>query len=450
MTAGRHRPLSSNAVNRVLRDLQALRIFSLGMKTRNPLGRTESYQQRSGSHVDRSVQEVDGRRFDRGHIFATAIDRGEAVTIGVSTASRIWQNAHLRIPQILNVCDRLAAKIANREPFLTRTGLDLLSPGEDLREVPDRLVFAIWAQDTYADPPIAFYPDEDGVEVECNLLDLDIEIIESRMGYCSFTISNADVCWRGRFEIGRGPLVAELDTSETELLVRQPHGSALMAEYLAECPPTFYRDDLSRIEGASIFPHRGAEAPFAMDCIETIDWTAAGVDIHSEKEQTREGRSIFSWVEERVRTVGDQFMFCDDGPGEVADFITANLDADAPKVRFFHCKASTGANVGARQKDFHELCCQALRTSPWFNAELLMRRLAHRRTTNVPGMRVGGDAELAQLSELGMGIAVQYEVYLVQPGLARNEVSPQILEILAGISGHLHHAGAAVVKVIAS
>lgn len=44
MTLGRQLPLSSNAINRVLRGLQGLTVFSLGLRLRNPLGRTESYQ----------------------------------------------------------------------------------------------------------------------------------------------------------------------------------------------------------------------------------------------------------------------------------------------------------------------------------------------------------------------------------------------------------------------
>lgn len=68
MTLGAHLPLSSNAINRVLRGLKDLSVFSLGLRVRNPLGRTESYQQRSGGHVDRTVQEADARRYDRGHL----------------------------------------------------------------------------------------------------------------------------------------------------------------------------------------------------------------------------------------------------------------------------------------------------------------------------------------------------------------------------------------------
>jgi hypothetical protein len=45
---------------------------------------------------------------------------------------------------------------------------------------------------------------------------------------------------------------------------------------------------------------------------------------------------------------------------------------------------------------------------------------------------------------------VDFEVYLVQPGLEHNQVSPQILDILAGIAGHLQHAGAERFGVIAS
>lgn len=325
MTGGSHAPLSSSAINRVLRNLQGIRVFSLGMKTRNPLGRTESYQQRSGSQVDRSVQEVDSRRFDRGHIFATALDGEQSITIGLSTASKIWQNEYLRIPQLINICDALAEKIANRDPFLTRTGLDLLSPGEELEGVPDGVVFAIWASGTYSGAPIATSFDSEGVEIACSILELNIAVIDSRNGHCDFSISGENLYWEGRFQIGNGPLISKLDPDAPPILVNVMDQQVLIEEYLSELPPSFYREDLSRVEGTSLYPHRGGEAPFDISRVEVVDWNAAGVDIRSEKDDTRNGRSIFSWVEDHVRSMGDTFLFCDDGAGEVADFIRSGL-----------------------------------------------------------------------------------------------------------------------------
>jgi hypothetical protein len=182
-------------------------------------------------------------------------------------------------------------------------------------------------------------------------------------------------------------------------------------------------------------------APFSRERIQSVDWNAAGVDIESEKVTGPRGRSIFSWVEEHVSSLGDTFLFCDDGAGEVADFISANLDQTNPVVRFFHCKASSASNPGARQDDFYIVTCQALRTSRWLNLDHLVERLVYRRTTGVRGLLRGGDTELRRLAEPSMAIRVKFQLFIVQPGLLRSETSPQILEFLGGIESWLREGG---------
>jgi hypothetical protein len=450
MTGGQHRTLSGGAVNRVLRNLEAIRVFNLGLKVRNPLGRTESYQQRSGIQVDRSVRDVDGRRFDRGHIFATAIENGEPVTIGLSTASRIWQNTYLQIPQIIELCDRLAEKIANRGAVFTRTGLDLLAPGDELDVVPDGLVFAIWAEESYLEPLMVIYPDEDGVLVRRLILDFDLRVIESCQGECLFEVSDGTAVWRGQYRIGAGVLIAAAPGNAREFFVEEGGEALSIGDYLAEHPPTFYRADLSRVEGTSLFPNR-IVTPFAEDRIGHIDWRAEGVDIESEKDDTPQGRSIFSWAMGYLRGLEDGFIFCDDESGEVADFISVNFAGQTPRVRFLHCKASSQAQAGSRQKDFHELCSQALRTSVWFNMPDLVQRLQYRmNNTGVVGLLSGDENEWRLLQQAGFGLRAKFEVTLVQPGLAHDQISMQIREILAGVEGHLMDAGSEPLQIIAS
>src|SRR6185437_10842396 len=103
---------------------------------------------------------------------------------------------------------------------------------------------------------------------------------------------------------------------------------------------------------------------------------------------------------------------------------------------------------GARQADLYEVSCQALRTSPWLNLSLLVERIRYRRSLRVPGILLGGDAELTKLADPALVIRVNYEVYIVQPGLARAQVTAPILEFLGGISGYLREAGAERFAVI--
>ena len=444
-----YRPLSASGINRILRNLKELTVVNLGLRSRNLLGVTESYQQRTGPRVDRTVQASDARRFDRGHVYATAKDRGRSVTVGLSASAKIWRNSYLKLPQLLQVFDEYAKKIADPTPFLTGTGLDTVQPGQELASVPDQIFAWMWGVEVYDAIPQVWWVGDDGEIIEFNILDFDLSIKESEEGRCDFTITSDDRSWTYRFQIGGGPLIVPVDALDDSLFVREEH-SVGMSEYLSDVPPVFYRRDLSRVEGTNLYLNRVPAELFDRDAIEAVDWGSALVDITSEKDDTKAGRSIFSWVIDRAKALGDKLVFCDDNAGEVADFISANCDLKNPVVRFFHCKSSDKPEPGARQTDFFEVLGQAVRSSPWFDLERLARRLEQRRKGKVRGLVVGGETEFSWLGEAGIRSTVKIEVYVVQPGLAKNDVSAAILELLASTANFLQVGGAARFGVIAS
>lgn len=450
LTQDTHHPVSGSGINRILRNLKELTVVNVGLRSRNQLGVTESYQQRSGSRVDRSVQASDGRRFDRGHVYATARDRGRSVTVGLSSNAKLWQNSYLRIPRLLQLFDEHAAKIADPAPVITGTGLDHVQPGEELTSVPDQIFACTWSPETYASLRVAWFVDEDGVVTEHSILDFDLTVVLSVPGHCDFAVSMAGNRWVYRFQIGGGPLICRLDTLDRPLCVREMDDAVEMSEYLSDALPSFYRMDLSRVEGTTLYPNRGAIQPFDIGALEDVDWRSAGIDITSEKDDTPDGRSIFSWVVDRAKSIGDKLVFCDDNSGEVADFVTANCESRNPIVRFFHCKGSSRPDPGARQADFFEVLAQAMRSPPWFDLERLAIRLTKRRQGKVRGILAGGEPEFAWLSDASIRSAVQFQVYVVQPGLRKSEVSPEILELLAGTGSYLQGGGASYFGVIAS
>ena len=161
------------------------------MRKRNKLGRIESYRMISGPSADKAIQDTDGRLFDRGHCFGKAIEGGNQITIGVSTSSKVWSNTYERIPELLEWCNALAVKIASGRNPRTGSRLDLLSAGQDLERVPAGVIAMTWATDVYIDPPPVFFHRPDGSVGERNLLDFDLEIVESQEGSVVFALRSA-------------------------------------------------------------------------------------------------------------------------------------------------------------------------------------------------------------------------------------------------------------------
>ena len=254
------------------------------MRKRHKLGQFESYRTITGPSGDRAIQEADGRLYDRGHCFGKALDDGNAITIGVSSASKVWSNTSDQIPELLNWCNRLAAKIATNRAAVTGSRLDLLALGEELTQVPAGVIAMTWAARVYYDPPPVLYRSAAGNVVERSLLDFGLKIAESQEGSTIFAISNADLSWLGRFALGDADaFFTSFGGDEPELIVHRANEDITLQEYLNEEMPSFFCSDLSAIEGTTRFPAPPALQVFSDDLVEAVDWEAATVDITREK-----------------------------------------------------------------------------------------------------------------------------------------------------------------------
>jgi len=451
LVTGRARALSSRAINRVLNDLEAAEFFSVGMRKRHKLGQIESYRMISGPSADKAIQQSDGRLFDRGHCFGKAIEDGNEVTIGVSTASKVWSNTYDRIPELLDWCNRLAEKIESRRVPVTGSRLDLLSAGEELVRVPAGVIAMTWAADVYHDPPPVLYSLPNGRVVEANLLDFDLEIVDSREGSVTFAIKNGEVEWRGVFSLDDINMFQAATEDQTDLVVHRGNEDVWMDEYLNEELPSFYTSNLSAIEGTSFFPVPADLELFGNDSFETVDWAQAHVDITKEKPSDDGDRSIFEWLRERLIASPAALVFCDDGSGEMADFIAIHPTQAGPGVKLFHCKGSGAANPGNRVDDLYDVCGQAVKSSVWLRPDQLLDRLKHRATLgSVTGYVKGNEGTANELLSQENRQQVQFEMYIVQPGIMREGRTEALSNLLAAARFYLVQGGVDVFGVIGS
>jgi superfamily II DNA or RNA helicase len=451
LAIGRPRPLSSNRINRVLNGLQGAEFFNVGMRKRNRLGQVESYRIIAGPSADKALSPTDARTFDRGHYFGRARENGSDVTIGVSVGSKVWSNRYDRIPELLDWCNSLATRIASRNVPVTGSGLDLLSIGEELTHVPEGIIAMTWPIDTYTDPSSVSYTREDGGETQCGLLDLDLEVIESRRDILIFAVKNADIEWRGQYSLGSADLFQPASQNEPELNVLDGSDEITIEDYLNDVMPTLYCADLSSIDGQSLFRAPIALQAFDDQYYEVVDWGAANVEIKSEKTASHGFNSIFDWLRARLLASDASVVFCDDGSGEMADFVAIHDAGNGSRVSMYHCKASSEPFAGHRIKDLQVVCAQVIRSSAWCNAEAFLQRLRYRVTLpSVPGYQKGSEAIATQILAQQVMRQVQFDAYIVQPGILREGRTEPLSNLLAAARDYVTGGGVNSFRVIGS
>lgn len=449
VSLGRMRPLSLARLNRVLNNLEGLEFFNLGMRNRSAYGSAESYRTLAGPAADKAVQPSDGRMYSRGHCFGRAIEAGSAVTIGISSASKVWSNASGSIPDLIGWCDRLAQKIHSTGTPITRSGIDYLSAGEELSEIPAGVHIACWHKGVYLDPPLVRYQDSDGRTVETDLLDLDLRVVSATADYVRISLSANGREFQADFTLDGDRLFVPTRDDQPSFEVSQGRDYVPVIDFLNDAPLSFYTSDLSRIEGDSLFPTPNELAPFDVAHFETVDWAASNVAIDVEKPPAPLGRlSIFEWLENRLTSSPAEIVFVDDGAGEMADYITMEREGEDCIVTLYHCKASGRVRPGRRVGDAYDVCGQAVRSTIWARPRAMLDRIAKRlRTTNASAY-VKGNHDIA--SALLGESRVSFRIVIVQPGFARASLAPAIANLLAATNDYLVRGSVAPLRIIGS
>jgi superfamily II DNA or RNA helicase len=444
------RGLSFKKVNRVLLDLQDLRLFNVGMRNASATKRSESYRTVAGHSVEDTIELADRRRFRRGHWFGSARDDGESVTIGLSTASKVWSNTYSQIPKLVTWCKRLAGKISSERTPHTNSGLDHLPMGEEITSIPNNVVYVDWNESAYLNPCVAVYTKADSTKAECQLLDLELRLDRTRMGqqFVGLQALGDGIVHNLTFRLDGNPLYFESEDAET-ILVHDVEDSVNIAAYLNRYLPTLYTSDCGSFEGCNYFdPPNMNVAPFAAERLETIDWSAAEVDIEFEVgPENGDRRSIHSYLRERLLKSDAQVICYDHGSGELADFVTLNVRADDILASLFHCKGSSKPTASERVEDLYELCGQAIKSAKWVNRKLMLDGFNRRHARGSVFLR--GDIEQGRTLISG-DFPLSLQIVLVQPGLSRASLTPKGGSLLASVDEYVRGGRCARIKVLAS
>lgn len=436
------RILSVEMLNRALKELDQARFYNIGMKNRQQSSLTESYRMLAGSHVDEAIRPEDARLFNRGHCFGSAVEDGKDITIGLSSASKIWSNTAFPLPELLGWCRKLARKIHDKKAAVTGSKLDLLQTGKMVTRIPARVLFGVWAKSVYIDPPLAVF-DRAGQISSTPLTDIDLIVESSDADTAVFKLEGHQLSTTLIFRLSSDAFFAYQDDNQTRVRLRRGRDEEDLVDYLNDDPLALMLDDWSSLVGDEhLSAPEGGFEPYDRGLIEAVDWAAEGIDVTIEYEAgPRLQTSIQGYLSRVLDALPYDVVYWDHGSGEAADFVTFAIRADGgADIRFFHCKSSSSTNPGNRVGDLYEVCGQAVKGIIWCDLPRLVDRLLGRFARKA-GMAkfIRGDA--AQLRAFSTLRPVHYQMVVVQPGIARGVMDQKLGEILGAANTHLVNAG---------
>ncbi|WP_340672615.1 DEAD/DEAH box helicase [Bradyrhizobium ottawaense] len=442
-------------VNRALNGLEAPEFFNVGMRNRVVSNTTESYRIVTGSNADKVIGRSDARLYHRGHAFGRGSDEGESVTIGLSSASKVWSNKAGKLPDLIQWCEKLARRISSNDTPVTGSGLDLLDAGEEIDILPPGIMAVGWPDTVYRHPAILRYEAGDEERI-AQLLDLDLAIDDAASNEQAVVIvlsGDDDFEFRATFSFETDRYFEPLTREQVGAIILREHEEMPLIDFLNGEMPIFYTADLSLVDGPSLWRAAADLPPFDSDMIEAFDWAGRNVDIGREFGDGRRGMiSVHTCLEAELANSANAVVYYDHGSGEIADFIAVEEAENRLIVRFYHCKSAGGAAAGHRVGDVYELAGQAVKSVIWALKQRVFANVRRRFNNRKGSARfVCGDLErLEELLSNAAAAQIEFEFIAVQPGLRKAGLPADLGNVLAAASDHLVRGGFRPLRVMAS
>jgi len=438
--------ISKSEMNRVLGEMSNFEIFNSGMVNRfNETG--EAYRILAGSDVSNSIDPNTGRMFSPGHVFCKAKSNqgGEDITIGYSSASKVWSSSYLNLHDYIEWVDNVGRKISNTTISVkTNTNFDLLPQAESLVKYPKNIFFADYPDSVYSVSPVVRSKNKNGYSwclCDCELsiheISSDQQTIKVRI--CADDVEQIFSCdTKGYY------------SSDTEnFYVSRGMNEEDLASYLTNHPLRIKTFDDTIIEGFEIYKGPSDETlSYDKNQIIGVDWDEYNTDVKVEfiKKGTKIAKGKKS-IQDTLREIllsdpKNKYVLYDHGTGEMADYITIQEETNQWIVKLYHVKKKSAAGYNNSMNDVYEVAGQAVKSIIWLSstAKLIDKIRSRQQSSHCVPIRGDSKALLKELRSATKQLAGY--IVIVQPGLSKStNMNIKVQEVLASAASYISRAG---------
>lgn len=440
---------------RAMHGLNRLVFHTLGLVGQ---GRTR-FRMFSGYDLSEVIAPAAQQNSYKSNLFGVGYDQGERESIGTSYKGRVWSMRSATIPEWVDWCKKVAGKITDENIPTDSWFRHTLIPKE-LNEFPDKELLAVlppndwlFASETSVriaggalsvDPLAVGF--SDWQRVAENVIEFQVSIGEEVSGKFSMSWAN------GRFA------VAQEDGTPLSIVIDEVNGP--LGAYFEDFAPVVMLTDGSEVWGRKLLEHPAVfRFQFDHEQVRAHNWGAVPIQHESRwKNGVRRNLSIQGHLIDQLCLEENAFVIDDDDQGESADIVEVQVSEEEHTIRFrlYHCKFSQRANPGVRMKDLHEVVGQAIRSSRLTaNPDELFEHLERRETAQYRNHRPtrfekGNPKDFRKLRRRLRRFQCKFEVFVVQPGLSKQEMTPEASTVLGAADLYIREFTGVPLIVIAS
>lgn len=446
-------------------DVKRVSLQNVGLK--EFLGKNIRFRMSVGTDVENALTLAEKQKGQKAFVFGMGYEQGVKVSLGCSYKGRVWSYMRGDLKQFIEWSHKIASKLSNPDIDGNQVLLDTLIPSLiTARPVHKWPVWIDWDAEMYNNTETKYtfnIDDKCYGFFECELLICDASLndglffelvsYDQRIKYeiKLFEKTNEDQTKYADFSIHN------LSTKTVKIL----HGrnSQTLEEFFEYYVPTIWFADGSSLTGNEFVLLKQAIQLFPKErLIDDWDWTGINLSKESQKVNPKETDSIQYRVIQKLLQEDVDIIYDDDGAGEIADIVTIKIEKDKLRINLYHLKYAKDGIISNRIGNFYEVCGQAQKSIHWkhkdgneFITHLLRREKKKYSGQECSRLEKGSIADLEKLLTLvKIQIPVEYENYIVQPGVSSNDISDEILTLLGVTENYLMEFAAIPLKVVVS
>lgn len=453
ITDGTASLISGPSIFNILNNVELPLVKNLGTSKLGAISFTSYF----GSNVTDGLTAIDKNESELNNIACIGYEDGDRVLWGgTQKKGKIWSVKSGTISEWIEWCNNTWLKVSDEEQIETSNIIrDFLKPVKLESRYEGVVTGVQWGErvqfQTLEGAEIWFN------EVSSPIFMIDLGIIEENN---SIKISITSETHQSVYEFSINNTLQhgykyELIEGEEVFFKFGKKAKIPLIQYMISDPFILYYHDGTYSYNNYHIPISLNAGELSIDSLETIDWSDIPLNAESMGKTINQNTiqyKTFKHLEDSF-----EFIFNDDGPGESADLVCIkSIDAETIGLTLVHCKNAKGAKLSTEIDNFYTVCGQAqkcirVKHSGMSNlAKKLRKRHAKWSIDSHTRFLKGEHKELAYFEEKARKAKIQFEVILVQPGLKKENATPDILKLLACTESYLQRTTKAHFRVICS
>jgi superfamily II DNA or RNA helicase len=427
--------------------IERVRLQNVGLK--EFLGRNVSFSMRTGYDIEKALELADKQSAEKAFVFGSGYENGEKTSIGCSYKGRIWARKTGDIQELVEWCHSVGNKLIREDIDPNLILKETLIPNS-VSMRPVVLPFAVdWNEEVFLEPEERIIFEINGIETE--LYNTELELIDaSERGELVFALTTPNETIKFKqvlFNNGKYDdfKIERFAGANERYFVKIGRKQYTIEDFFYENPVTWWFVDGSSLTGNEYVELKQVIPAYPKENIIKKDWTGVNLSSESQGVDPKVTDSIQYKIISELKEGDYDIIYDDDYSGEIADIISVKQYEEYINIQLYHLKFAHAGQPRQLIDDLYEVCGQALKSINWkfkeskeFFEHLLRRETKKKKGKTCSRIELGTKEKIAYLKDIARkGYPVEFEMFIVQPGLSGDNPSAEQLSLLAVVNSYL-------------